>query len=112
MLKIKFVLSICVFSILLGVTSTVKNKTRVIEKKISKIDRKLIAVKKDLHETELDFYYLSSPSNLSKKVKELALIEYVSMDFYKIYLNFIEFTNSQNKLTNLKIKHEKKLQKK
>ena len=112
MLKIKFVLSICVFSILLGVTSTVKNKTRVIEKKISKIDRKLIAVKKDLHVTELDFYYLSSPSNLSKKVKELALIEYVSMDFYKIYLNFIEFTNSQNKLTNLKIKHEKKLQKK
>ena len=110
--KIKLIISLCIFSILLGITSTIKNKTRIIEKNIYKIDRKIVTIEKDLYETELDYSYLSSPNNLSKKIKDLAFIDYVPMDFSRIYLNYRDFTDSQKKITILKINNEKKTKKK
>ena len=112
MSKINLVISICIFSVLLGVTSAIKNQTRVIEKKIHKIDRKIAAIEKDLHETQLDYFYVSSPRYLSKKIKQFALIEYIPMDFSKIYLNYRDFIDSQKKITILKIENEKKTKKK
>ena len=110
--KIKLIISICIFSILLGITSTIKNQTRIIEKSIYKIDRKIAAIEKDLYETELDYFYLSSPNNLSLRIKELALVEYAPMELSRIYFNYKDFTNSQKKITNLKKSHEKKAKKK
>ena len=112
MSKIKLIASLCIFSILLGITSFIKNQTRIIEKNIYKIDRKIAVIKKDLHETELDYSYLSSPNNLSERIKDLAFIEYMPMDFSRIYLNYRDFTGSQRKITTLKINNEKKKQKK
>ena len=112
MSKIKLIVSLCIFSILLGITSFIKNQTRIIEKNIYKIDRKIAVIKKDLHETELDYSYLSSPNNLSERIKDLAFIEYMPMDFSRIYLNYRDFTVSQRKITTLKINNEKKKQKK
>jgi len=112
MSKIKLIVSLCIFSILLGITSFIKNQTRIIEKNIYKIDRKIAVIKKDLHETELDYSYLSSPNNLSERIKDLAFIEYMPMDFSRIYLNYRDFTGSQRKITTLKINNEKKKQKK
>ena len=109
--KIKLILSIVIFSVLLSTTSAIKNQTRIIEKSINKIDKKIAVLEKDLYETELDFFYLSSPNNIAKKIKELSLIEYVPMDFSRIYLNFTDFTSAQNKITNLKEKNEKETQK-
>ena len=63
--KINLLISICIFSILLGITSTIKNQTRSIEKSINKLDKKIAIIEKDLYETELDYFYLSSPNNLS-----------------------------------------------
>tara|TARA_E500000331_G_C16782583_1_gene508748 strand:+ start:205 stop:534 length:330 start_codon:yes stop_codon:yes gene_type:complete len=108
MSKIKLIVSLCIFSILLGITSFIKNQTRIIEKSIYKIDRKIIVIKKDLHETELDYSYLSSPNSLSERIKDLALIEYIPMDFSRIYLNYKDFLDSQKKITNLKMNDEKK----
>ena len=112
MSKINLIISICIFSVLLGITSAIKNQTRVIEKKIHKIDRKIAAIEKDLHETQLDYFYVSSPSYLSKKIEQFALIEYIPMDFSKIYLNYRDFIDSQKKITILKIENEKKTKKK
>ena len=66
--KIKLIISIGIFSILLSIASAIKNQTRIIEKSIYKIDRKIATIEKDLYETELDYFYLSSPRNLSKKL--------------------------------------------
>ena len=96
----------------MSITSAIKNKTRIIEKSIYKIDSRIVAIEKDLHETELDYFYLSSPHNLSKKIKDLAFIEYTPMDFSRIYFNYKDFTDSQKKITILKIKNEKKTKKK
>ena len=110
--KIKVILSILIFSILLSVTSAIKNQTRIIEKEIYKIDRLIAVKKKDLHETELDFFYLSSPSNISKKINDLAFTQYIPMDLSRIYFDYKDFINSKKKITNLKVNNEKKTKKK
>ena len=110
--KIKLIISLFIFSILLGITSAIKNQTRIIEKNIYKIDRRILAIEKDLHETELDYSYLSSPNNLSVKIKDLDFIEYIPMDFSRIYLNYRNFLDSQKKITILRMNNEKKTQKK
>ena len=112
MSKINLIISICIFSILLSITSAIKNQTRIIEKSIYKIDRKIAIIEKDLHETQLDYFYVSSPGYLSKKIKQLAFIEYIPMDFSRIYFSYRDFTDSQKKITTLKIDNEKKTQKK
>ena len=112
MFKIRLIFSIFLFSFLLGITSTIKNKTRVIEKNIYKIDREIAIIKKDLKETELDYFYLSSPKNLSMKINNLAFIEYIPMDFSRIYLNLKDFKDSNNKITILQTDDENKTKKK
>ena len=112
MFKINLIISIFIFSILLGVTSAIKNKTRIIEKNISKIDRRIAVIEKDLHETQLDYFYVSSPGYLSKKIKQLDFIEYMPMNFSRIYFSYRDFTNSQKKITTLKVDNEKKTKKK
>ena len=110
--KIKLIISISIFSILLGITSAIKNQTRILEKNIYKIDKKIAILEKDLYETELDYFYLSSPKNLSKKIRDLDFIEYTPMDFSRIYLNYKDFINSQKNITKFKMKNEKKTKKK
>ena len=112
MFQINLIISIFIFSILLGVTSAIKNKTRIIEKSIYKIDKKIAAIEKDLHETQLDYFYVSSPGYLSKKITQLAFIEYTPMDFSRIYFSYRDFTNSQKKITTFKAEDEKKIKKK
>ena len=51
--------------------------------------------------------YLSSPEELSKKIEKLGLVDYVPMNFSKIYFNYNNFINSQKKLTILKNNEEK-----
>jgi len=112
MFKINLIISIFIFSILLGVTSAIKNKTRIIEKSIYKIDKKIAAIEKDLHETQLDYFYVSSPGYLSKKITQLAFIEYIPMDFSRIYFSYRDFADSQKKITTFKAEDEKKIKKK
>ena len=77
MLKIKIFLLTIIFSVSLGFTSIVKNQTRILEKDISKLEKNISLYSKDLRETELDFFYLTSPKILSKKIKDLS-----SLDFF------------------------------
>ena len=112
MSKINLIISIFIFSISLGIISTIKNQTRIIEKNIYKIDKKIAIIERDLHETQLDYFYVSSPGYLSKKIQQLAFIEYVPMDFSRIYFNYKDFLDRQKKITILKADDEKKKKKK
>ena len=108
MINLKVLISIFVFSMLLVLTSTIKTKTRIIEKNIKVLNKDIFAIKKDLHETELDFFYLSSPQNLTDKITSLSLTNYVPMDFSRIYLNSEDFYRSEKKISILKKNNEKK----
>ena len=68
MINKKSLITIFIFSILLFITSIIKNETRKIEKNISKLNSKIKILEKDLYETQLDYFYLSSPKILSEKI--------------------------------------------
>ena len=95
----KLLISIVIFSFLLFFTSIIKNKTRVIEKNINNLERKISYVEKELYESQLDFYYLSSPKMLQDKISFLTSEQYQFMSLSKIYLDYDHFISEQKKLT-------------
>ena len=95
----KLVISIIVFSFLLFFTSIVKNKKKVIEKKIIFYEKKISNLERELNESQLDFYYLTSPKILQEKISFLTNNQYHYMDISKIYLNYDKFILDHKKFT-------------
>ena len=56
MFKLKFIVSAIVLVFFLIFTSTIKNETRVIEKNISNLNKKILFTKKNLNEAQLEFF--------------------------------------------------------
>ena len=111
MFKIKFVISISLFFLFIVLTSVVKNETRELEKEIYIINNKVVSKERNLNETQLEFSYLTSPNIIEKKIDNLFVNKYISMDFSNIFLNFSSFENLKNKLATQEKKYEKKIQK-
>ena len=111
MLKIKFLISIFVFSSLLIVTSVIKNQTREIEKKIYNLRNIILTKEKDFSESQLDFFYLTSPFMIEKKINHLDNHNYIVMEYSKIFLSMTDFMNLDNKYAIQEIKNEKKTKK-
>ena len=99
MLKTKFIVSLLIFSFLLFFTSVIKNKTRVIEKKIVLAETNINNLKQSLNESQIDFFYLTSPKILKEKLQFLTSEEYEHMTFSKIYLDYESFIKSQKNLS-------------
>lgn len=99
MVNYKFLISITIFLMMLFLTSIVKNKTRVIEKNIEQYNNKISKIERNLYESQLDFYYLTSPNLLKKKLEFLSDEKYIHMEFSKIYLSLDTFLKNQKKLT-------------
>ena len=112
MFKLKVLISIIIFSFLLIGTSTIKNETRELEKKIDVLTKNNVQKEKNLNEIQLDFYYLTSPSMIENKIKHLGVKEYIHMEYSKIFLSIENFINIQNKHVMQKTLDEKKVQKK
>ena len=98
MFKIKIFTSIIIFSILLIVTSIIKNQTRETEKKILSLSKIIKINEKDLNESQLDFSYLSSPMIIHDKIKLIDNVKYETMEYSKIFLSMSNFLDLQNKL--------------
>tara|TARA_B100001057_G_scaffold49074_1_gene43785 strand:- start:283 stop:621 length:339 start_codon:yes stop_codon:yes gene_type:complete len=112
MFKMKFTIAVTIFISFLLVTSIVKNKTRVIEKNISNLNIKILIKTKDINETQLDFYYLTSPAEIEKKLSMIGIDDYKPIKYSSIFFDISDFTEIQNKISNLKDLDEKKIQKK
>ena len=112
MFKTKFIISISVFVIFLLTTSVIKNKSRVTEKKISNLKKNILIKEKNVNEAELDFYYLTSPKELEKKLNLIGFNNYQPIKYSNIYFNISDLTEMQNKISNLKNLNCKKIQKK
>ena len=111
MFRTKFIISISMFVIFLIVTSAVKNKTRITEKKISNLKKTILIKEKNLNEAELDFYYLTSPIELEKKLNLIGLNNYQPIKYSNIYFDISDISEIENKISNLKNLDEKKIQK-
>ena len=111
MFKLKFIIASSIFISFLLITSTIKNKTRVIEKNISNLTAKIFIKTKDINEAQLDFHYLTSPAEIEKKVNIIGFDNYQPIKFSRIFFDISDFTEIQNKISNLKNIDEKKIQK-
>jgi len=111
MFSLRFAISAAVFVTLLLITSTIKNKTRVIEKNISNLNTKILTNIKDINEAQLDYHYLTSPAEIEKKLNIIGF-NYQPIKYSKIFFNISDFTRMQNKISNFKVINEEKIQKK
>ena len=108
MVKTKLFITIFIFSIFLIFTSLIKNETRILEKKIINLNSEILSKKKDINETQLDFYYLTSPAEVEKKLNIISFENYKPISYSKIYFDILDFTKIQNKISTLQIINEKK----
>ena len=111
MLKLRVIIPAIIFLILLFVTSIIKNQTRIIEKKLYKLNTKIILKEKDINASQLDFYFLTSPAEIEKKIKFLGNINYIPIENSNIFLSLSSFTDIQTQLSILKKKDEKEKRK-
>ena len=111
MFRLKIFITIIVFLFLLIITSIIKNQTRVVEKKIYKLSEKIALKEKDINESQLDFYFLTSPAHLEKKIIVLSQNNYSPIKNSKIFLKLSNFINLQNKISIFNNQNEKKTKK-
>ena len=95
MFKFKIFISTIIFSFLLIGTSLIKNETRELEKKINILTKTNTQKKRNLNEVQLDYYYLTSPSMIEKKIEHLGVKKYIHMEYSKIFLSMENFVNIQ-----------------
>ena len=102
MFKTKFVISITIFISFLLITSIIKNKTRVIEKKILNLNTQVLIKENNLNEAQLEYFYLTSPSEIEKKLNLLGFNKYQPIKHSNIYFKLADFTEIQKNISNLK----------
>ena len=112
MFKLRIFISAIIFSSLLLGTSSIKNETRELEKKINILTKAHAQKERTFSEVQLDYHYLTSPSVIEKKIEHLGLKKYIHMEHSKIFLSMENFINIQNKHVMQKTLDEKKIQKK
>ncbi len=112
MFNTKFIFSALIFIFFLTLTSIIKNKTRIIEKEIINLDNKILSKEKNINEAQLDFYYLTSPQEIEKRLNLIGFDNYQPIEYSKIFFDFSDFTNIGKKTSNLKNINEQRTQKK
>ena len=111
MFKLKFIFSTLIFISFLIVTSTVKNKARILEKETLSLNNKISSKEKNINEAQLDFYYLSSPQEIEKKLSLIGLVNYQLIAYSKIFFEISDFTMIEKKTSNLNNLNENKTKK-
>ena len=111
MFRLKFILSGIIFISFLITTSLIKNESRVLEKQILILNTNLKAKEKNLSEAQLDFYYLTSPAEIEKKILMNKSQEFKPIRNSKIFNNINDIIMIEKKISNLKNINEKKQKK-
>ena len=112
MFNSKLIFTLFVFTFFLTITSIIKNQSRILEKQILGLSINILSKEKNLSEAELEFYYLSSPNEIEKKLKNKDLRKFEPIKHSKIFNNVDDLIIDEKKISNLIGKDEKKNQKK
>ena len=111
MYKSKIFISTVIFLIFLIITSIIKNQTRIIEKKLHKLNELTSLKEKDINESQLDFHFLSSPAEIEKKIKILDQNNYLPIENSKIFLSLSNYINIQKNISEINNLYEEKTKK-
>jgi len=104
------VISLSIFLIFMIYTSSVKHKTRNLEKKINNLNSEIGVLKKQLKDAKTDYVFLSSPEQLKKYLITLNINDFSIYDVSRIFHStdqFIIYNDKQTRLLNLKSKWKK-----
>ena len=104
------VISLSIFFIFMIYTSSVKHKTRNLEKKINNLNSEIGVLKKQLKDAKTDYVFLSSPEQLKKYLITLKINDFSIYDVSRIFFStdqFIIYNDKQTRLLNLKSKWKK-----
>ena len=71
MFKTKIIITTTLIITFLILTSIIKNKTRVLEKKIINLNSTITLKEKNINEAQLDFNYLTSPAEIEKRIAKI-----------------------------------------
>tara|TARA_B100000963_G_C22197879_1_gene481708 strand:+ start:256 stop:594 length:339 start_codon:yes stop_codon:yes gene_type:complete len=112
MFKSKIIISITIFVVFLIITSFIKNETRLTEKEISNLNSRILYLEKNINEAQLEYYYLASPVELETRLNTIGFDKYKPIPFSKIFFDFSDLENIQNKISDLKNLNEKKIKNK
>ena len=81
-------------------TSLIKNKTRLLEKELVKLNKEIKILNINLNEATLDFEYLATPKNVSFLAKNFLDDDFSHYDKIQIdVLNDLKIIPSDNKVT-------------
>tara|TARA_Y100000590_G_scaffold68197_1_gene74271 strand:- start:1123 stop:1827 length:705 start_codon:yes stop_codon:yes gene_type:complete len=117
----KFSLMFSLFIIGIMLVSTIKNKTRILQKEINDLQASINSLKIDLHKSTLDYEVLTSPENISflaKKYLEEELTYYKKSQIKKLgeketqIVNKDEIKKNNDLKNSIKLKVAKKIDKK
>tara|TARA_Y100000590_G_scaffold452833_1_gene596741 strand:- start:2820 stop:3140 length:321 start_codon:yes stop_codon:yes gene_type:complete len=100
MFKKSILISLTVFFAMMIFTSSIKNKTRNIEKRVEKLQKEIFFLEKKLSDTQIDFVYLSSPEQLKKNLSISNKDNYLSFTRSRIFLStdrFLEYVSKEAK---------------
>jgi len=93
MFKKPILISLTIFFAMMVFTSSIKNKTRNIEKRVQKLQKEILILEKQLSDTQIDFVYLSSPEQLKKSLSTFNKEEYSIFPRSRIFLSTDRFLN-------------------
>ena len=104
------VISLSIFLIFMIYISSLKHKTRNLEKKINNLNSEIGVLKKELKDAKTDYVFLSSPEQLKKYLITLNINDFSTYDVSRIFHStdqFIINNDKQTRLLNLKSKWKK-----
>ena len=105
MFRLKTITLAVIFLIFLIITSIIKNQTRITEKKLHKLNKKIAIKEKNINEAQLDFYFLTSPAEIEKRIEILGQNDYLPIQNSNLFLNISDFTRIQKKISILNKKN-------
>ena len=111
MFRSKITISAIIFLTFLIITSIIKDQTRITEKKLNNLNKKIVMKEKDINETQLDFYFLTSPAEVERKINKLGQNNYLPIENSKIFLSLSNYINIQKNISEINNLYEEKTKK-
>ena len=106
MFKKPLIISLSLFLVFMIYTSSVKHKTRNLEKKINILNSEIGILKKELKDAKTDYIFLSSPEQLKKYLLILDVNDFSTYDVSRIFYStdqFIIYKDKQKRLHKSKL---------
>tara|TARA_S200000501_G_C20376197_1_gene548431 strand:+ start:178 stop:501 length:324 start_codon:yes stop_codon:yes gene_type:complete len=107
MFKKPLIISLSFFLTFMIYTSSIKHKTRNLEKKINILNNEIGVLKRELNDANTDYTFLSSPEQLKKYLLILNVNDFSNYDVSRIFNStdkFIIYKDKQTRLHNPKLK--------